>query len=299
MRLCSWCHGPIPAGARRDAKFCGTPHRQASHRTSVRRELLEATDHPMRIAYADPPYLGLAARYYADHVDFGGEVDHRELVDRLTRYDGWALSCSSSSIPAIAWLLGLAGVKGVRLAIWHRRRPPHPTARIVTAYEGVFYRPARTVVRGSARRLTDVLLGVDARVRPTLPGPQQPIGMKPPAFLVWMFELLGAMPGDELDDLFPGSGLASRIFAQAYPSSLQTSDASRSAGADISTLSTGVIHTAPADGGRVADRVVEFVDNPVAPYENLSPQSVGDDGPPRPDGGADDSRDRERAGGTR
>jgi hypothetical protein len=32
------------------------------------------------------------------------------------------------------------------------------------------------------------------------------IGMKPPQFSVWMFDLLGAGPGDVLDDLYPGSG---------------------------------------------------------------------------------------------
>ena len=32
------------------------------------------------------------------------------------------------------------------------------------------------------------------------------VGMKPPQFAVWMFQQLGAWPGDELIDLFPGSG---------------------------------------------------------------------------------------------
>ncbi|MGA2924417.1 MAG: hypothetical protein ABSG43_00270 [Solirubrobacteraceae bacterium] len=30
--------------------------------------------------------------------------------------------------------------------------------------------------------------------------------MKPPQFAVWMFEQLGACAGDELVDLYPGSG---------------------------------------------------------------------------------------------
>jgi hypothetical protein len=32
------------------------------------------------------------------------------------------------------------------------------------------------------------------------------IGAKPAAFCRWVFGLLGAAPGDTLDDLFPGSG---------------------------------------------------------------------------------------------
>jgi hypothetical protein len=45
-------------------------------------------------------------------------------------------------------------------------------------------------------------------------------GAKPPAFLTWLFHCLGARPGDELVDLFPGSGavaLAWEAFAQQLP----------------------------------------------------------------------------------
>lgn len=220
-RTCAWCGGPISPRARADAKFCSTSHRQASHRTTVRRELLEATDRPLRLAYADPPYIGLAG-LYRDHPDYAGEVDHAELVSRLQTYDGWALSCSSASVPAIAALL-VAGGRPVRLAVWHRRRPPHPTARIVSGWEGLFYVPARRVVPGSRERFSDVLLGVDARPRPTLPG--SVIGMKPPKMLRWVFGLLGAMPGDSLDDLYPGSGMVGRAWA-GWTSAVATRDAS-------------------------------------------------------------------------
>ena len=36
------------------------------------------------------------------------------------------------------------------------------------------------------------------------------IGAKPPVFCRWIFDALGARPGDELEDLFPGSGSVSR-----------------------------------------------------------------------------------------
>jgi hypothetical protein len=39
------------------------------------------------------------------------------------------------------------------------------------------------------------------------------VGMKPAAFCEWMLELLGATRGDELDDLFPGSGAVARTWA--------------------------------------------------------------------------------------
>lgn len=51
----------------------------------------------MRFAYADPPYPGLAARYYADQPTYAGEVDHAALVASLeaSGYDGWALSTAA------------------------------------------------------------------------------------------------------------------------------------------------------------------------------------------------------------
>lgn len=36
------------------------------------------------------------------------------------------------------------------------------------------------------------------------------IGQKPVKFVRWMFGLLGALPDDELDDLFSGSGVVGR-----------------------------------------------------------------------------------------
>ena len=47
--------------------------------------------------------------------------------------------------------------------------------------------------------------------QPTLPG--RVIGTKPAAVCRWIFTLLGAAPGDSLDDLFPGSGAVGRAWA--------------------------------------------------------------------------------------
>jgi hypothetical protein len=38
------------------------------------------------------------------------------------------------------------------------------------------------------------------------------IGAKPAAFCYWMFDLLGLLPGDDLVDLFPGTGGVTRAF---------------------------------------------------------------------------------------
>lgn len=50
----------------------------------------------MKIGYADPPYPG-CARYYKDHPDYAGEVDHADLIRRLEcNYDGWVLHTSAT-----------------------------------------------------------------------------------------------------------------------------------------------------------------------------------------------------------
>lgn len=52
-------------------------------------DLLSLAARPLRIAYADPPYIG-CAHLYKDHPDYDGEVDHVALIDRLqSEYDGW------------------------------------------------------------------------------------------------------------------------------------------------------------------------------------------------------------------
>ena len=38
------------------------------------------------------------------------------------------------------------------------------------------------------------------------------VGQKPPTFLWWLFGVLNAQPGDQLDDLFPGSGAVARAW---------------------------------------------------------------------------------------
>lgn len=56
----------------------------------------------MRFVYAGPPYMGQAKRHYGDHPDYAEEVEHAELITRMVAdYDGWALSLSVKSLPAI------------------------------------------------------------------------------------------------------------------------------------------------------------------------------------------------------
>ena len=71
---------------------------------------------------------------------------------------------------------------------------------------------------GGARRTDSMVCGVAPL--DTLPG--RVIGAKPAAVCRWIFTLLGAAPGDTLDDLFPGSGAVGRAWA-AFTSSPEPS----------------------------------------------------------------------------
>lgn len=207
-RVCAWCPKDIPPGSRNDAKFCSTRCRQASHRFHVpsrragaaRRvqtsaELLQ----PRRFAYADPPYPGMARRYYRGHPDFAGEVDHAELIRLLSTFDGWALSTSVSALPSLL----PACPTDVRVAAWFRGERPVPSYNPLPAWEPVIYRGARYYLSSGSARRVDALVHVS---RPRLTDARRTIGSKPAAFCAWLFQLLGLGPEDVLVDLFPGSG---------------------------------------------------------------------------------------------
>ena len=153
----------------------------------------------MKIAYADPPYPG-CAHLYRDHPDYAGEVDHAALIERLQEFDGWALSTSSKAMKDVLAMCP----RDVRVIIWVKN-----TVRY--AWEPVIVRPAREPDpdRGSLRDW----LHCEPDAYQWRPKPDSyVIGQKPLAFCRWLFEWLGAEPGDELEDIFPGSGNVARAW---------------------------------------------------------------------------------------
>jgi len=235
---CAWCDGPIPARARRDAIICSKRCRQARQRltaavrdTSSRstsaadpRDMSRPpaaahdTSHraggTRRLAYADPPYPGNAV-YYRDQPDYAGEVDHVELLSRLATYDGWAVSTSSRALPLV---LSVAVAQGldVRVGAWVRGPRPGAARHPRSAWEPVVYVPAargRSVPSRPDPGVDVLTHGVAPLV--TLPG--RVIRTKPPQFVAWMFNLIGAQPTDTLDDLYPGSGIVGKAW-QAFTS---------------------------------------------------------------------------------
>ncbi len=207
---------------------CSVRCRQARHRflRAVGYADSVAPGRPLRLAYADPPYPG-KARLYRDHPDYGGEVDHAALIARLSGYDGWALSTSAEALPVVLALCP----PGVRVAAWHRGERPTRSRWPLHAWEPVIYRGGRQLVTGT-RRVDSIVCGVGPL--DTLPG--RVIGAKPAAVCRWIFTLLGACPGDTLEDLFPGSGAVGRAWAaftrSPDPSPKPQADASSPAAGD-------------------------------------------------------------------
>ncbi len=163
-----------------------------------------------RLAYADPPYLGCCARYGHHHESpFGCWDDlrtHRTLFAELSRFDGWAYSCTSQSL---AKLLPLAAdFDAVRVAAWVKPFAAYkPKVRIAYTWEPVLFVPGRDRSTDGAPVGRDHL-SERITLQRGLPG------AKPARFCRWVLDLLGYLDGDELVDLFPGTGVMARVLAQ-------------------------------------------------------------------------------------
>ena len=137
----------------------------------------------MRLAIADPPYLGRAALWY------GGK-------GRSTRGPAGRV-CGRGTIDLI---LPFACQLEARMAIWHVTNAIPDGARVRNAWEAVIYKvPATRRAVGTGIRVPDML---------SAPHPVSGfVGSKPRAWTNWVLDLLGYDPDtDTVDDLFPGSG---------------------------------------------------------------------------------------------
>ncbi len=165
-------------------------------------------DRPLRAAIADPPYVGMSAKHYSGHEDYAGEVDHDALIQKLIRYDTWALCCSS---PSLHLLLDLCRGHGldlmnndIRVMVWCKSFCAFKrNVRVAYAWEPVIVKVAD--------RLQGALPTRDFVVEPiTLK--KGLTGVKPEKWSHWLFGAMGLRPTDTLDDLFPGSGAIGNAF---------------------------------------------------------------------------------------
>ena len=150
----------------------------------------------MIFAYADPPYVGCAGLYpERTEVDHPGLI--RTLVDSYP--DGWALS---GSAPSLKYLLSLCP-DDVRVMPWVKPFAVYkPNVGVAYAWEPV-------IVRGGRRRTREQMTVRDW-VAANITLQRGMVGAKPDDFCFWLFAVLNVQAGDELHDLFPGSGAVTR-----------------------------------------------------------------------------------------
>lgn len=187
----------------------------------------------MRLAIADPPYppqlterrdggrlrvtsRSRARRYYGDgsrpsgeqpadfHPDAGEWDDlarHRALLKQLEAgYDGWAIATTPDGIEAYRPL-----PIACRLMAWVKPTAPAGSHRLRSTWEAVIVFPPESR-RGGRGRISDVLIENAPRIG--FPG------AKPERWTRWVLDALGYQPGDQVDDLFPGSGSVAAALAQ-------------------------------------------------------------------------------------
>lgn len=165
----------------------------------------------MVFAYADPPYIGQAKRHYNND-----EVDHGELIYVLESCypDGWALSAST---PSLKFILSLCP-SDVRIAAWVKpfcafKRGVRPAY----GWEPVIFKGGRNPVNGhkaaippkNGKQITPKdFHAASITLKKGL------VGAKPESFCLWVLDLLNVQPNDEVADLFPGTGVMSRMIEQ-------------------------------------------------------------------------------------
>jgi len=158
----------------------------------------------MKMAYADPPYLG-CGKLYKEHPDWA-ECDtiefHAALIRRLElEYpDGWALSCTSGNLFDLLPLFS----KRPRIAEWCKPFAIFkPNVNPAYTWEPVIFSGGR---KGDRTRST-----VKDHLACNITLKKGLTGAKPYAFCTWVLELLGFEEGDTLDDLFPGTGIMGEV----------------------------------------------------------------------------------------
>lgn len=184
----------------------------------------------MRLAIADPPYLGRASLWYGggQHPHYGtpGRAKGRTVADRewhpdaaqwddperhmalMTdldlHWDGWAMAASAKTLSE---LLPHADKLGARCGIWHVTNAIPDGARVRSTWEALIFRvPLSRRAAGTGMSVPDTLHA---------PHPMNGfVGSKPDQWTTWVLDLLGYDPSeDTVDDLFPGSGAVSRVIA--------------------------------------------------------------------------------------
>ena len=157
----------------------------------------------MKFAFADPPYLGcgkLYAKHHPDALVWDKVETHYALIDRLfDEYpDGWVLSCHEPSYHILRTYIESTG-RQCRGGPWVKPFAIFkPNVNPSYSWEPVIWTGGRKFTRADATVKNFVSANITLKRGLT--------GAKPRDFCRWVISLLNAQPGDQFDDLFPGTG---------------------------------------------------------------------------------------------
>jgi hypothetical protein len=170
----------------------------------------------MKFAYSDPPYYSCCSLYGHFHPDglcWDDVETYRQHLATLQRDfpDGWALSASS---PSLRVLLPLCP-PDVRIAAWVKsfcafKRGVRPAY----AWEPVIFRGGRNPGNGHSHPPPEKG-GAQTTPKDFIVEPitlkKGLTGAKPEKVCRWILDLLNVQEGDEIVDLFPGTGIMGRV----------------------------------------------------------------------------------------
>lgn len=157
----------------------------------------------MRIGYADPPYIN-CSHLYKDHKDYAGEVDHEKLIRSLYQdYDGFILHASSVSLPLFSHLINM---NNTRIMAWVKPFAAFKkNVSVAYAWEPVIVKPARKPVVSKRLIMRD---WIDSSITMK----KGLTGAKPEKVCHWAFEVVGAIPDDDLHDMYIGTGAVTKAW---------------------------------------------------------------------------------------
>jgi hypothetical protein len=179
----------------------------------------------MKLCIADPPYLGRAVRHYGiNGRAYGrgkGKSDthpeahiwddpetHKKLIYELqNNFEGWAIAMSVHSLSTYLEIIETQSENGIRVCVWHKPNAIPSGSRIINHWEPVLIKvPKDRKGRTKGQMTTDVLTANAPRIGFS--------GSKPKEWTYWVLDLLGYQEGDEVVDLFHGSGAVTQAISQ-------------------------------------------------------------------------------------
>jgi len=168
----------------------------------------------MKFAYADPPYLGCCKLYDHHHPDglcWDDAETHRHLIESLTTDypEGWAMSATSVSLATLLPMIP----EGHRVAAWVKPFAAFKrNVRIAYTWEPVIFYGGRLSSKDGATPNRDHLDEAPALAE-SITMRKGFTGAKPERFCHWVLDLLGWKAGDQVDDLYVGTGVFGRVLA--------------------------------------------------------------------------------------